>query len=168
MWCQGNHKPLSSLVCSLFQRAALKPMSLTLFHEFGIKICERKRWPGFAVRLQTANTSTCCFLWATRDSMNKINRLMLLLQRRMMRAQRLNIGTGLWHYVRKWWATEYFSCSSTDPRHNYEQMAEDLSYSFSVVLPLFRLLFPDFFISLFENFSERGKLLHADILFCFC
>lgn len=119
-------------------------------------------------RRASSDTSTCCFLWATRDSLNKINRLMLLLQRRMMRAQRLNIGTGLWHYVRKWWATEYFSCSSTDPRHNYEQMAEDLSYSFSVVLPLFRLLFPDFFISLFENFSERGKLLHADILFCFC
>lgn len=85
-----------------------------------------------------------------------------------MRALWLDIVTELWHYPRKWWAIEYFSCSM-DPRHNYEQMAEDLSCSFlSSFLPpplysVFQLLY--IFLS---NFSECSKLLHADILFCFC
>lgn len=78
----------------------------------------------------------------------------------------LDIVTELWHYPRKWWAIEYYS-SSMDPRHNYEQMEEDLFVS--VVLPSTAFVLPassNFFKSFFQ--TSLSELLHADILFCFC
>lgn len=78
----------------------------------------------------------------------------------------LDIVTELWHYPRKWWAIEYYS-SSMDPRHNYEQMAENLFVS--VVLPSTAFVLPassNFFKSFFQ--TSLSELLHADILFCFC
>lgn len=79
-----------------------------------------------------------------------------------MRALRLDIVAELWHCCRKWWATE---CFSVDPTHNDEQMARTSHIRFcrpSFVLPASS----DFFVFL-SNFSERGELLRADVLFCF-
>lgn len=66
----------------------------------------------------------------------------------------------------EWWATGCSSCSR-DPRDNCEQMAEDHSYSplSSILCSLWFFQLPNISLS---NFSERGKLLRADTLFCFC
>lgn len=58
-----------------------------------------------------------------------------------------------------------------ESRHNCEQMAEDLSYSFlsSFVPLLFVLPASTKLLYVFlSNFSEWCELLHADILLCFC